>query len=192
MKKVKCPFCDHINIINTEDDLIKKIIDSEVHFFSHEDVGADVAEEIMKRLKYPNDVIIAVSTAVRNHMRMKSAGNEGTEISDKALRKLKRDLGDHLEHTLDVMHADNLSHSDDASMPKQIPALRKRLSSVGDVSSTQHIKLPVNGFDIMQHFDIKPGKQLGDLLKIIEDAYLENPNLTKDEALNIIKKELNT
>lgn len=168
----------------------KEVIENEVHFYKHEDVGADMAEEIMKRLKYPNDIIISVTTAIRNHMRMKGAGMEGKNISDKALRKLKRDLGDHLEHTLDLMHSDNLSHSDTASMPNQIPALRQRLSTVGDVPSGQHIKLPVNGLDLMKAFDLKPSKKLGDLLKKVEDAYLENPHLTKQQALDVVKKEL--
>ena len=42
----------------------------------------------------------------------------------------------------------------------------------------------------MKTFNLKPNKQLGDLLKKVEDAYLENPQLTKQQALNIVKKEL--
>lgn len=190
MKQVKCPICNHINQFETDDDLIKRIIDSEIHFYKHEECGSAMAEEIMKRLKYPNEIIDAVSVAVRNHMRMKGAGPEGDVVSDKALRKLKRDLGDHLEHTLDLMHADNSSHSEESSMPNQIPALRTRLANVGDVSSAQHMPLPVNGIDLMREFDLKPGKQLGDLLKVVEDAVMENPQLTKQQALDIVKREL--
>lgn len=168
----------------------KTIIDSEIHFYEHENVGSEMAREILKKLKYPNEIIDAVYIEIKNHMRMKSAGSEGELVTDKSLRKLKRDLGDHLERTLDLIHADNISHSDDSNMPNQIPNLRTRLNTIGDIPSGTHIKLPINGFDIMKTFNLKPNKQLGDLLKKVEDAYLENPQLTKQQALNIVKKEL--
>lgn len=190
MKQIKCPICGYINKFESEDDLIKKIIDSEIHFYKHENISAILTKQILQNLKYPNEIIDAVCISIENHMRMKGAGFEGEVVSDKALRKLKRDLGDHLERTLNLMHADNISHADASSMPYQIPGLRKRLAAVGDVPSGAHIKLPVNGFDLMQEFDLKPNKQLGDLLKKVEDAYLENPQLTKQQALDIVKKEL--
>ncbi len=170
----------------------KEIIDNDIHFYRHEELGGKLTREILTRLKYPNDIIDAVVKGVEEHMRIKSAGMEGDKISDKALRKLKRDLGDHIDSILDLMHADNISHSEEHSMPNQIPNIRKRLDTVGDVSLAQHMPLPVTGWDLMTTFGLKPGKQLGDLLKIVEDAVLENPDLTKQDALNIVKQNLNT
>lgn len=168
----------------------KTIVNNEIHFYAHENISADMAEAIMKRLKYPNDIINAVVNAIKNHMRLKPAGNKGEGISDKALRKLKRDLGDHLEQTLDLIHADNVSHADSASMPDQITNIRKRYGTLKDIPQTQHIKLPINGKDLQDMFGLKPGKELGDLLRQLEDEYMENPDITREEAIEFIKNKL--
>jgi poly(A) polymerase len=165
----------------------KSVVDNEVHFYEHEDVSADVAEDIMTRLKYPTEVIKPVVAAVRNHMRLKGAGMEGEIISDKALRKLQVELGDHLESTLDLMHADNISHGTEYDMPKQIPAIRSRLQTVGVVKGK--VKLPITGNDVMAELKLKPGAMIGKLLKVVEDAYYDNPNLTRTDALKLVKAE---
>jgi poly(A) polymerase len=164
----------------------KKVIDSEVHFYEHEDVSAEMAEAILRRLKYPMDVIKKVVAAVKNHMRTKQYGGESEGISDKTIRKLKRDLGDHLKTTLDLIHADNISHAEDYNMPMQIPKLKDRLKSLEHEPTKP--KLPVNGNDVMKHLKIKPGPVLKILLQQVEDAYFENPGLTKKQALAIVKR----
>jgi len=163
----------------------KSVVDNTIHFYEHEDVGAEIAGDIMRRLKYPSDIIIAVTTIIKNHMRLKSSGMKGEIISDKALRKLQVDLGDHLESTLDIMNADNISHSDDFSMPEQIPGIRNRYRSIA--LPTSKIKLPIDGNDVMRMLGLKSGPVVGKLMKSVEDAYMENPKLTAEEALDIVK-----
>lgn len=165
----------------------KSVVDNEVHFYEHEDVSADVAEDIMTKLKYPNDIIAAVTTAVKNHMRLKGSGKEGEIISDKALRKLQVELGDHLESTLDLMHADNISHGTEFDMPKQIPGIRDRLKTVGVVKGK--VTLPITGNDVMAELKLKPGPMIGKLMKVVEDAYFTDPNLTRTDALKLVKAE---
>ena len=168
----------------------KEIIDTETHFYKHEEVGAEIARDIMKRLKYPNEIIDSVTTAVRGHMRLKQAGKSGKIISDKALRKLKLDLGDHLEHTLDLMDADNAAHSPEHRMIKQIPAIRNRLKNLKDVPENKKIPIPIDGNDVMRHLGIKPGPLVKTMLAAVADQWLENPDITKEEALKLITKTL--
>lgn len=165
----------------------REVIDNEIHFYRHEEVGAEMAREIMTRLKYPNDVIDTVVSAVRNHMRMKASGPSGDVYKDKTLRKFRRDLGDHLETTLDLMHSDNMAHAEGYTLPDQIPSIRKRLRSLDTVMANK--KLPINGNDLIA-MGVKPGPQIGQLLAIVDDAWLGNPNLTKKQALAIIRKHI--
>jgi poly(A) polymerase len=124
---------------------VKKVIDNEVHFYNHENVGAEMAAAIMKRLKYPNDVINVVTKLVKNHMRLKQSGDKGETASDKSLRKLKRDMGDHLEKMLDIMDSDNNSHSKQSTIAKQIPGIRGRLSTLDkDVKSRDDVYLSMD------------------------------------------------
>lgn len=166
----------------------QQIIDNEIHFYQHEDIGAQIAKDILVRLKYPNDIINAVVIAIQNHMRTKSFGNNAELVSDKALRKLQNDLGSHLNSVLQVVHADNLSHSDTSSMPGQVPGIRKRLKHLNSKQDFSKIILPVNGDDLIKKFNLKSGPIIGKMLDAIKDAYLENPDLTKDQAFDIAKR----
>lgn len=156
-----------------------------VHFYGHEDVGADIANKIMRRLKYPSDLIHAVTLGVKNHMRLKSGGNDSIKLSDKALRKFKFELGSNLEDLLDVIHADNISHSDASSMPNQIEKIRQRLKAM-DIK-TDKPKLPINGKDLIA-MGIPEGKMVGEILKAITELWLENPNITKEDAIHVARQ----
>jgi len=166
----------------------REIIDNEVHFYNHEDVGADIARDMMKRLKYPNTVIDAVTKMVGKHMRFKQAGKEGEIISDKKLRKFQADIGEHLEQTLDLMHADNIAHAPEHSLELQIPNIRKRLKNLKEVPVTSKIPLPVNGFDVMKETGVRPGPIVKTLLAVVADAWYEDPDITKNQALALVRK----
>ncbi len=167
----------------------KEVIDNEIHFYTHEKVGADIAKDIMTRLKYPKKIIEPVTTAVRHHMRLKRYGDKPDEITDKALRKLKRQLGDHLEDVLDVIHADNISHADKSNMPNQIRRIQGRLKGL-DKGQGGKIVPPITGKDVISNFNVKPGPIVGVVLKKVQDAMDENPALTKSQALSIVDREL--
>ena len=156
-----------------------------VHFYGHEDSGAIMAKDIMARLKYPNELADAVSLGVQNHMRLKSGGDDAVKLSDKALRKFKVALGDQLENLLDVMHADNIAHSEASSMPNQIKNIRTRLETLN--MTTGKPVLPINGNDLIA-LGLKPGPLFATIMSAVTDAWYENPSISKPEALQIVKK----
>jgi len=165
----------------------KSVTPTGVHFYGHEMAGADMVEEIMARLKYPRELIDAVKLGVRNHMRLKSAGDTGVNISDKALRKFKSEIGDHLENVLSVIHADNIAHADASAMPNQVSNLKKRLDNLNmNVSAQGKPKLPISGKDL-QDIGLKPGPVFSEIMKAVTEAWFENPNITRDEALQIAR-----
>jgi poly(A) polymerase len=187
MIEIKCPHCGFINIINGDKELKDRIIEHETHFYLHEELGAFMARDIMKRLKYPSDIIDAVATAVEHHMRTKQTGDEGV-ITDRALRKMKQDLGPHLQHTLDVIHADNISHSDASNMPNQVSNIRKRFAQLEEKDKNAPKKSPLSGDDVMEILGIKKGPIVGKILKVLGDMYLDDPYMTKDELTEVVKK----
>lgn len=165
----------------------REVIDNEIHFYQHDEIGSYMARDIMKRLRYPKEIINAVATAVENHMRIKSAGDEGKNISDKALRKLKKDLGPHLQQTLDLIHADNISHSEESSMPNQISNIRRRMIEIEEKDKNAPKKSPLSGNDIMEILNIKPGPIVGKMSAILGDIYLSDPNMSREELISIVK-----
>ena len=165
----------------------KSVTPTGVHFYGHEMEGEKIADEVMTRLKYPKELIDAVKLGVRNHMRLKSAKDTGVELSDKALRKFKFDVGDQLENILNVMHADNLAHSEASSMPNQIANIRKRLETLNMNVSHGKPKLPITGNDL-QVLGLKPGPIYSEIMKAVTEAWFENPNISKEQALEIAKQ----
>lgn len=161
--------------------------DGQAHFYRHEDVGADIAETIMTRLKFSTEMITAVKVGVRQHMRLKQSGKNGEKISDKALRKFVADLGEYVPMVLDIMDADNKSHAPEFSMPDQIAGIRARLANLPAMVAAKDIKLPINGKDVMEHLNIKPSKRVAIILDAVRDAYFEDPTLTEEAALNIVE-----
>lgn len=158
---------------------------SGVHFYGHEKAGADMVEKILHNLKYPSDIINAVKKGVSNHMRLKQGGDTAINLSDKALRKFKLDLGDNLENILDVIHADNIAHADASAMPNQISNVRQRLKMLN--IQVKKPVLPVNGNDLI-NMGVPNGPLRGKILSAVTDAWFENPNITRDDALAIVRK----
>ena len=164
----------------------KSVVDNEVHFYKHEDVSAEMAEAILRRLKYPLDIIKSVVTAIKNHMRTKQYGGEAEGVTDKTLRKLKADLGDHLNATLDLIDADNKSHSDEYNMPNQVKQIRNRLEKLKNEPVKPN--LPVTGNDVMKKFNLKPGPEVGNLMNYVKDLWMANPKITKKQVLDKLEK----
>src|SRR5437764_1139088 len=75
----------------------RSVEDNKIHFFGHEDVGAYMARDILKRLHFDRDFIESVSRIVRLHMRANAYTPEWT---DGAVRRLMLDSGDTLPDLL--------------------------------------------------------------------------------------------
>jgi hypothetical protein len=122
-------------------------------------------------------------------MRLKQGGDESIKLSDKALRKFKTEMGAELEDILDVIHADNIAHSEASSMPNQIENVRKRLANLNmALGQGGKPKLPISGKDLQSDLGLKPGPIFSTIMQAVTDAWFENPNLTKEQALEIARK----
>lgn len=161
--------------------------DGNVHFYGHEMESEKMVREIMTRLKYPNDLIDSVAIGVKYHMTLKHGGDDGSKISNKSLRKFRKNVGSEIEHVLDVIHSDNVAHSEHGSMPNQIPLLRKRLEELKEEVTVENVKLPLDGKDLIK-LGFRPSPTFKVILDEIQDAWFENPNITYDDALVIVNK----
>ena len=168
----------------------QQFIGDKIKFLGHDDVGAEMAEAILRRLKFDAETIKHVRTVVENHMRPHTM----EDVSEKALRKFIRDLGDELvDAVLDMAEADSLG-----SLPVEnaIPGLRERIQKVRE-SPVQVSKKPVlNGFDVMSILGIDPKDKtrlkevgvVGKFLLDLADEYAANGvELTKEIAEKAVR-----
>jgi poly(A) polymerase len=158
-----------------------------VHFYGHEDASEKMVRTIMMRLKYPNELIDAVAMGVKQHMALKYGQDDTSQLSDKSLRKFVVLVGDNLQNILDVIHADNISHADESSMRNQIGIVRQRIDNLNKQIDKTNMKLPINGNDLID-LGLKPGPLIGTILNAVQDAWYENPNITRDQAMDIANK----
>lgn len=161
--------------------------DGEVHFNGHEIVGDQLTRKIMTRLKYPNDIIDAVALGVKSHMAFKHGTDDASKLSDKTLRKFSVASGGNLNSFLDLIHADNMSHSETSSMPNQVNFIKQRMEKLNAPTVKSDIKLPINGNDVIA-MGVKQGPLVGKIMDAVQEAWYENPDMTKEEAIEIVNK----
>jgi putative nucleotidyltransferase with HDIG domain len=72
------------------------------HFYRHEQIGAEMAEAMLRRLRFPNEIVDAVEHLVKQHMYV-----QDPDLSDAAIRRFIRRIGlTHLQRQFAVRHAD--------------------------------------------------------------------------------------
>ena len=150
--------------------------------------SAEVAADDLKAMKFPNYVIKTVETAIKFH-RGFAPYADGVLPPDKKIRKFINLTGEDLGATVDLMNANNL-YCTYGKKKRQVLDILNRIEEMEDAEKAANVKLPINGNDIQQYFSIKPSPTIGILLEAVKDAYFENPNMTKDEAFEIVENKL--
>ena len=147
------------------------------HFYGHENESAIIAYRFMFEHKFSNDQIELVVTAVREHMML----NKG--CATKTLRRKRMELGDEKwNFLLDLCEADRASHVDpDFS---EINAARTLTAAEKPIIKD---KLPLSGSDIMELFNLKPGREVGEKLALVREWVLEDPSLDQGKLIEKLK-----
>ena len=147
-----------------------------IHFYGHEKVGADMAEKILQRLKFPNRQTEEIVACVRNHMQFKDV-----KLMRKAtLRRLllRETFPLELElHRLDCLGSfGNLEH------------FNFLVEQAEELKHQPQIRPPLLTGDDLIALGVKPGKELGALLHEIRELQLADELKTPDDAKTWVKK----
>ena len=164
----------------------QKFLEDKITFLGHEEVGAEMSEAILRRLGFPKDVITQVKTIVKYHMR--PHGLVGDLVTEKALRKFIRDVGDEMvDAILNQAEADRLGN---LPVENKIPVLRERIEEVRNSQSPVSKRSILNGKEIMRILDIGPGRKIKDVMDFLidqSDSYAERGDIfTKEDAERLI------
>ena len=149
------------------------------HFPGHPKRGAQMAEKILKRLKFDNDTIRRVTALVLIHDNQPPA-------NPASIRKaLVKDGLDQYPALFLVKRADIGAQSDYLRESKlkyvdAYEAVYNQIMENGDCLSLK--ELAVTGADLISA-GMKPGKELGDVLERMLQDVLENPEWNKKEIL---------
>ena len=169
----------------------RTVEDGKVHFFGHEDVGAYMARDILKRLHFDRDFIESVSKIVRLHMR---ANAYTADWTDGAVRRLMLESGDDLPDLLDLSRADITSYRTDkvTRAAARVAELAERCQRLMEEAERVPLKSPLDGNELMEIFGRGPGPWLrpikDHLLSLVIDGVLAPDD--KEEAAKIARAML--
>jgi poly(A) polymerase/tRNA nucleotidyltransferase (CCA-adding enzyme) len=156
-------------------------------FYGHEVVGSRVTEKVLERLKFSRETINQVKKLVRWHMFF----SDTEKITHSAVRRLIVNVGkESIWDLIELRTCDRIG----TGRPKENPyRLRKYRAMIEEVMrnpiSPQMLK--IDGRKIMQILSISPGPKIGQILNILLDEALENPDINTEEELNKRTIELN-
>lgn len=171
---------------------IGKLKTYEKQFLYHSQIGADMAEEVLRAMKYSNAIISTVKKAIENHEDFSNYFG-GTIPRPAVIRKFvsKFDGNDKdLEVALDLIHANNITQMYGKKV-KLVPGIKEKINELDKKNeSGKRIVIPINGEDIMNHFGLKPGVLIGSLMQVVKKETINNPHLTKEEAFELLKKKI--
>jgi poly(A) polymerase len=137
-------------------------------FIGHQDVGATMAGPALRQLRYPGEVIDAVTKLIRLHMRPIQYDAQGWE--DKAVRRLVRDTGDQLDQLLALARADmRASHYPDVKKIDDLEARIRRL----DAGAIAAIRSPLTGEELMARTGRPAGPWIKRVKSALEDAIVD-------------------
>jgi tRNA nucleotidyltransferase (CCA-adding enzyme) len=149
-------------------------------FYGHAEVGAGMADALLRRFRFSNVEREAIVHLVREHM-----FEYRPEWSDAAVRRFVRRIGvDAVADLFDLRIADALGSGVHAGFPAGLEAFRVRIERVLAESAALSIRdLQVDGQDVMRVLGIGPGPRVGEALKALFDEVMERPEHNRRDWL---------
>lgn len=156
-------------------------------FYNHEVMGAKMAKEILRRLKYSTEVVDCTTHLVRNHMFYYNVG----EVTEAGVRRFIKRVG---EETLDDLMVLREADRIGSGVPKAVPYKMRHLKFMIDKVRRDPLTpkaLKLNGDELMKLLGIGPGVKIGFILNILLEEVLDDPQKNDKEYLEKRAIELN-
>lgn len=155
------------------------------HFYGHPRMGEKTAGRILRRLTFDNETTDLVKRLIRWH-------DDRIEPSLKAVRKAAAKRGrDIMPLLFLVRFADILAQNPEEAETKleEVLAVKKVYQEVLETEAPLSLKeLAVTGRDLME-LGMEPGPQIGEILKMLLEEVLEEPERNIRETLLELAKE---
>ena len=151
------------------------------HFHGHPVVSAEMAKEILKRLRFDNDTIAMVTRLVEFH----DYGN-GASPDMRMVRRAVHKIGEDIMPALFMVRRADVMAQSNYQREEKLAALEKwelLFSQIQEKQQCVSMKtLAVNGSDLIA-LGMKPGKEMGEVLKGLLEYVLDHPEENTKEIL---------
>lgn len=161
-------------------------------FIGHDEIGSKLAEKFLKEYKFSKKQIEYVSLMIKKHM-YPSSVLCAPDLNDKVKMRYVRKMNENLIDNIIIAKSDRLS-ARGVEITDEI--VKKNLDGLNALeefyfSHKELLKpLPVllNGNEIMEILKIPAGKELGFIIKNLKEAQINGDILTKEQAVDFIKR----
>jgi tRNA nucleotidyltransferase (CCA-adding enzyme) len=160
----------------------------EYSFFQHEYVGAQMAEDICRRLKLANAERERVVGIVRNHMFFYSP-----EWTDGTVRRFVRRVGGAaaLDDLFALRASDVMGRGFGEDPENEIAALRTRVAEATAEDAVMKVTdLKINGGDVMRVLKVPPSRIIGEVLEKLLERVIDDLSLNEKEKLEALVAEV--
>jgi poly(A) polymerase len=152
-----------------------------VSFHHHEIVGAQMAEERLRALRYPNDVVADVRELIALHHRFHTYR---LGWRDSAVRRYVRDAGPLLGRLNDLVRADCTTRNSARAkvLAGRMDELEARINELAAKEQLDRMRPELDGKQIMDFLGIAPGPQVGQAREFLMEIRLEEGEIGSEEA----------
>ena len=152
-----------------------------VSFHHHEVVGARMARDRMRALKYANEDVEAVSRLVYLHLRFHTYQMGWT---DSAVRRFVRDAGPLLPELIELTRCDCTTRNERKArqLAQRMDELEARIAELAVEEELAAIRPDLDGRQVMEHLGVEPGRIVGEALDFLLELRLDEGPLGEEEA----------
>jgi tRNA nucleotidyltransferase (CCA-adding enzyme) len=150
-----------------------------VVFYGHQQVSAETAVAVLRRLRYRNAFVTKCENLVRHHM-----FDYDSSWKPSTVRRFIRRVGEENLSDLFALREADARSRDPAAEPAGLDELEERVRhEIAERHTFRTRDLAVDGRDVMRECDVAPGREVGRILSELLEAVLENPELNDRETL---------
>jgi tRNA nucleotidyltransferase/poly(A) polymerase len=164
------------------------------HFYDHDQLGAPIAAERVRALRFNNAEVERVRVIIANHMRPQQLADADASagLTRRAMYRYFRDTREAGVDVLLLALADHLAtHGPDV----QPDRWARRINAAGALLAEYWTRLAegvapqllVSGHDLMAKLGLPPGPRIGQLLEVVREAQAAGEITTREQALALAK-----
>ncbi len=160
-------------------------------FIKHDDIGSKICKKLLKTAKFSKKQIDYITKMIKYHI-YPSHVVASPEINEKIYMRFIRKMENEVIDIIILAIADRLSargiEITDEIVEKNISELKSLLNFYLKIKdSLKPLPKLLSGEEIMKMLDLKPSKELGNIIKLLKEAQLSGEVTTKEEAVKFIK-----